>query len=145
MDLVAGLGQGQGLVDGPQLGQRLLSCSEGPLCLGHAVPRAEQLQLRPHLGALQVVLGIEHAGEILIGKHSPFSLANYVAGPNAVLPTGGNARTFSPVSVRDFQKYSSVVYAMEYGLDSLADTAATLAEYEGFPAHAAALKRRHER
>ncbi len=52
---------------------------------------------------------ITNAGEILLGPHSAFSLANYAAGANAVLPTGGWARTYSPVSVHDFQKRSSVV------------------------------------
>ncbi|MCP3913683.1 MAG: hypothetical protein GY713_22390, partial [Actinomycetia bacterium] len=42
---------------------------------------------------------IRNAAEILLGEHTPFSLANYVAGPNAVLPTGGTARIYSTVSV----------------------------------------------
>jgi histidinol dehydrogenase len=88
---------------------------------------------------------IRHAGEILLGQHVPFSVANYAAGANAVLPTGGHARTFSAVSVRDFVKYSSVVYATQRGYDTLADPVATLARYEGFVTHAAALERRDER
>lgn len=82
------------------------------------------------------VLGmITHAGEILLGNNVPFSAANYSVGANAVLPTGGNARTWSGVSVGDFKKRSSVVYMSEEGLNDLRPHAAALAEYEGFPAH----------
>ncbi len=85
---------------------------------------------------------IWNAGEILLGKHTPFSAANYACGVNAVLPTGGRARTWSAVSVRNFIKYSSVVEASKQGLEAIGPAAARLAEYEGFPAHAAALHRR---
>jgi histidinol dehydrogenase len=44
---------------------------------------------------------IEHAGEILLGPHTPIVLGNFVLGPDCVLPTGGWARTFSPLSVFD--------------------------------------------
>ena len=85
---------------------------------------------------------IENAGEILLGDSIPFSVANYAAGPNAVLPTGGKARTWSPVSVRDFMKFSSVIYSTKAALDRIAPSVIRLAEYEGFPSHAAALTRR---
>jgi histidinol dehydrogenase len=86
--------------------------------------------------------GVRNAGEILLGQHTPFSLANYAVGANAVLPTGGKARTSSPLSVRDFMKYSSLAYLTQGGYDSLRDAAITLADYEGFPAHAKALRQR---
>jgi len=82
---------------------------------------------------------ITNAGEILLGDNVPFSAANYSVGANAVLPTGGNARTWSGVSVGDFKKRSSVVYLSESGLENLRSHAATLAGYEGFPAHQRAL------
>lgn len=85
---------------------------------------------------------IENAGEILLGDNVPFSVANYAAGPNAVLPTGGNARTWSPVSVRDFMKYSSVIYATGRALEAISPAVTTLADYEGFPSHSRALTRR---
>jgi histidinol dehydrogenase len=81
---------------------------------------------------------ITNAGEIIIGP-TPFSAANYSIGANAVLPTGANARTFSAVSVRDFVKYSSVIYTTEEGLKETAKHAKILAEYEGFDSHAKAL------
>jgi len=88
---------------------------------------------------------IEHAGEILLGDTTPFSVANYLAGANAVLPTGGKAATYSSVSVRDFVKYSSVVHVTAPGLEEAAEHVVALADYEGFPAHAGALRKRFER
>jgi len=85
---------------------------------------------------------LHHAGEILLGQNTPFSLANYAIGANAVLPTGGRARTCSALSVRDFMKFSSLACLTSVGYDSLRDAAITLADYEGFAAHAKALRAR---
>lgn len=85
---------------------------------------------------------VRNAGEILLGQNTPFSLANYCIGANAVIPTGGRAKSFSPLSVRDFLKYSSVAYLTADGYSSLKDTAISLADYEGFAAHAKALRER---
>jgi histidinol dehydrogenase len=87
---------------------------------------------------------ISNAGEILLGEHIPFSVANYAAGPNAVLPTGGTAKTYSPVSVRDFQKASSIVYSTPTGYETVKDHVVRLAQYEGFSAHANALIHRNK-
>lgn len=89
-----------------------------------------------------LIPSIRNAGEILLGAHTPFSLANYAAGPNAVLPTGGWARLSSPVSVRDFVKSTSVVRANAKALGRLRETVISFAEYEDFPAHAAAVRNR---
>ena len=85
---------------------------------------------------------IDNAGEILLGDNTPFSLANYSTGANAVLPTGGGAKTWSAVSVRDFIKYTSVVYATENGLKSAVAHVKSLADYEGFITHGDAIKDR---
>ena len=85
---------------------------------------------------------IKNAAEILLGDNTPFSCANYSIGANAVLPTGGKAKTWSALSVRDFMKYSSIVYSSENGYKSLEKHVQILAEYEGFEAHANALKLR---
>lgn len=82
---------------------------------------------------------LHHAGEILLGSRTPFSVANYATGANAVLPTGGYARTYSPVSVRDFLKYTSVVQVTPRGFALLQKPVQVLAEYEGFPSHAQAV------
>lgn len=88
---------------------------------------------------------IRNAGEILLGEHAAFSLANYAVGANAVLPTGGYAHTWSPVSVLDFVKRSSVVYVSKQGYRSLRDHVLALADHEGFYMHAQALRERRER
>lgn len=86
--------------------------------------------------------GIRNAGEILIGENIPFSMANYATGANAVLPTGGWAHTYSPVSVLDFVKRSSVIHVTSEGYETLAEHTARMAEYESFAAHAAGIRMR---
>jgi len=89
------------------------------------------------------VLGeIRNAGEILLGPHTPITLGNFNLGIDAILPTGGFARSFSGVSVYDFLKRSSVGYVTPTGFGALAPAAETLARYEGFPAHAMAVSER---
>lgn len=86
------------------------------------------------------ILGrLRHAGEVLLGPHTPVSLGNFVLGPNAVLPTGRSARTASPLSVHDFMKRSSVGYVTAAGYAELAAHAEVLARYEGFDGHANAV------
>jgi histidinol dehydrogenase len=87
---------------------------------------------------------IENAGEILLGEHAPTTLGNFVIGPNHVLPTGGWARTASPVSVFDFVKRSSIAYVTSEGYPELARHARTIARYEGFDAHALAVSSARE-
>ena len=82
---------------------------------------------------------LEHAGEILLGEHTPTTLGNYVVGPNHVLPTSGWARTASAVSVFDFVKRTSIAYVTSRGYPELAKHAHALATYEGFEAHANAV------
>lgn len=87
---------------------------------------------------------IRNAGEILLGRHLPFSAANYTTGANAVLPTGGWAKSYSPVSVRDFMKFSSVVYSEKSAYQRLKEHVVRIADYEGFITHGNALTRRRE-
>lgn len=82
---------------------------------------------------------LEHAGEILLGEHTPTTLGNFVIGPNHVLPTGGWARTASPVSVFDFMKRTTIAHVTSRGYPELAKHARVLATYEGFEAHANAV------
>ena len=111
--------------------------------VGQAVDVAEEiapehLQIRTR-DPWTIAGRISAAAEILIGPHSAFSLANYAAGANAVLPTGGTARVWSGGSVYDFVKRTSVVQVTETGFSQLAPHAARLAEYEKFYWHARAL------
>jgi len=87
---------------------------------------------------------IKNAGEILLGPYTPIPTANYCLGINAILPTGGFARSYSAVSVHDFLKRSGIGYLTPEGFDRLRDTTQTLADYEGFPAHALAIRKRAE-
>ena len=89
-----------------------------------------------------VLQRLKHAGEILIGPRTPIPFANYCLGLNAILPTGGFARSYSSVSVWDFLKRSGVGYVDETGFAQLAAPTTTLADYEGFPAHAEAIRAR---
>lgn len=87
---------------------------------------------------------IQNAGEILLGSSTPIPTANYCLGLNAILPTGGFARSFSSVSIWDFLKRSGIGYLSKQGYTALQGITATLADYEGFPAHAMAIRKRNE-
>lgn len=87
---------------------------------------------------------IQNAGEILLGQLTPIPTANYCLGLNAILPTGGFARSFSSVSVHDFLKRSGVGYLSREGYAKLQGITTTLADYEDFPAHAMAIRKRNE-
>ncbi|MDQ0456846.1 histidinol dehydrogenase [Rhizobium paknamense] len=82
---------------------------------------------------------ITEAAEILMGPHTPVSIANFCLGPNAVLPTSRWARTFGPLSVTDFVKRSSIGYVTAPAYPEFAKRAHKLAEYEGFSSHAHAV------
>lgn len=87
---------------------------------------------------------IKNAGEILLGSLTPIPTANYCLGLNAILPTGGFAKSFSSVSVQDFLKRSGVGYLSREGYERLQGITATLADYEDFPAHAMAIRKRNQ-
>lgn len=90
----------------------------------------------------EVLEKINNAGEILLGEHTPVTLCNFLLGPNAILPTGGFAKTYSSVSVHDFLKRSSVGYASKKGFENVREKAYTFAKAEGFDTHALAVKER---
>ena len=85
---------------------------------------------------------IKNAGEILLGDYTPVTLCNFVLGPNAILPTGQFAKTYSSVSVFDFLKRSSVGYASREGFERVRDYAYRIATVEGFDTHGLAVKER---
>jgi histidinol dehydrogenase len=82
---------------------------------------------------------LKNAGEILIGKYTPYCMGNYCVGTNACLPTGGFAHTFSSTTVFDFLKRTGIAYLTQEGYASLSETTRRLAAFEGFPAHANAV------
>jgi len=79
---------------------------------------------------------IKHAGAIFMGHHTPEAAGDYLAGPNHTLPTGGTARFFSPLSLDDFVKKSSIVSFSQAGLQRLGNEIIHIAELEGLEAHA---------
>ena len=87
---------------------------------------------------------VKNAGSIFLGEYTPEPVGDYYAGPNHVLPTEGTARFFSPLSVRDFVKYSSFIYYSKESLKEDADNIIKLAEGEGLSAHANSIKIRKE-
>lgn len=89
------------------------------------------------------ILGrIRHAGSIFIGNYAPVSAGDYASGTNHVLPTAGYARMFSGLNTDYFVTKSSVQIIDKKGLDSIGDTIIDLAEAEGLPAHANAVRMR---
>ena len=86
---------------------------------------------------------LKNAGEILIGESTPSSLGNFGIGVNHVLPTNGKAHSYSCTSVWDFLKRTSLARVTPAGLNALKDDVCTIADYEGFPAHANVLRQRN--
>jgi histidinol dehydrogenase len=78
---------------------------------------------------------IRNAGAIFLGHFTPEAAGDYLAGPNHTLPTGGTARFFSPLSVDDFVKKSSLIYFAEEGLKRLGERIVRIAGLEGLEAH----------
>ncbi|MFW5990124.1 MAG: histidinol dehydrogenase [Campylobacterales bacterium] len=78
---------------------------------------------------------IKHAGAIFLGKNTPEALGDYVAGPNHTLPTGGSAKFYSPLSVENFLKKSSILSFSQDGLEEVADACECIAGLEGLEAH----------
>jgi len=79
---------------------------------------------------------IRHAGALFLGRYTPPSVADYIAGPNHVLPTGATARFFSALSIHDYTKISNIVHYTKEELSKVKDHLIRLAHIEGFDAHA---------
>ena len=87
---------------------------------------------------------ISNAGAIFLGSYSSEPLGDYFAGPNHVLPTNGTAKFFSPLSVDDFIKKSSIIYYSKEALEPLHKDIEKFAEAEHLTAHANSIKVRFE-
>ncbi|MEI6758108.1 MAG: histidinol dehydrogenase [Chlorobium sp.] len=86
--------------------------------------------------------GIHHAGAIFMGSYSCETVGDYYAGPNHTLPTNGTARFFSPLSVRDFVKHTSIISYSKGQLSRCGEKIASFADHEGLQAHAEAVRSR---
>ncbi len=94
--------------------------------------------------AFQVMTKIRNAGAIFIGEYSSEPLGDYFAGPNHILPTNGTAKFFSPLSVDDFVKKSSIVYYSREALKPIHKDIIAFAEAEQLTAHANSIRVRFE-
>lgn len=92
----------------------------------------------------EVMTKIRNAGAIFIGEYSSEPLGDYFAGPNHILPTNGTAKFFSPLSVDDFVKKSSIIYYSRQALKRDADDIIKFANAESLTAHANSIKVRFE-
>lgn len=87
---------------------------------------------------------IHNAGAIFVGPYSSEPLGDYFAGPNHVLPTNGTARFFSPLSVDDFVKKSSIISYSREALAPVWQDIVQFAEAEQLTAHANSIRVRFE-
>ncbi len=107
--------------------------AEGFDLANEMAPEHLELLLREPLAALGYV---KNAGAVFLGAYAPEAIGDYMAGPNHVLPTNGTARFFSPLSVDDFVKKSSVLYFDRTAMRELCDDVVRFANSEGLDAHA---------
>lgn len=91
-----------------------------------------------------VMTKIRNAGAIFIGEYSSEPLGDYFAGPNHVLPTNGTAKFFSPLSVDDFIKKSSIIAYSREALEEIHEDIENFAKAEQLTAHANSIKVRFE-
>ena len=94
--------------------------------------------------AYEVMTKIKNAGAIFIGEYSSEPLGDYFAGPNHILPTNGTARFFSPLSVDDFVKKTSIISYSKDALEKVHDQIEYFASQEQLTAHANSIHVRFE-
>ena len=93
----------------------------------------------------EVFSKIRNAGAVFLGSYSPVSFGDYSSGLNHVLPTAGYAKIYSGLSSLDFVKTMNFLECTKEGFKNLKDTTVTIAEMEGFDAHAKAVSIREEK
>lgn len=91
------------------------------------------------------MMKVRNAGAIFLGENSSEPLGDYFAGPNHILPTNGTARFFSPVSVDDFIKKSSIIYYSREALAKVHEDIEYFARQEQLTAHANSVRVRFEK
>ena len=95
--------------------------------------------------SFDVMTRVKNAGAIFIGEYSSEPLGDYFAGPNHVLPTNGTAKFFSPLSVDDFIKKSSIIYYSREALEAVHTDIEAFAKAEQLTAHANSIAVRFEK
>ncbi len=91
-----------------------------------------------------VMTKIRNAGAIFLGEYASEPLGDYFAGPNHILPTNGTAKFFSPLSVDDFIKKSSIISYSKDALKKIHEDIEYFAQAEQLTAHANSIKVRFE-
>jgi histidinol dehydrogenase len=112
---------------------RVADLEEAPALIDRIAPEHLELAVADPEGLLPK---IRNAGAIFLGRHTPEVIGDYVGGSNHVLPTARSARFSSGLSVLDFMKRTSLLKLSAESLRTLGPAAITLAEAEGFAAHA---------
>jgi histidinol dehydrogenase len=92
----------------------------------------------------EVLNKIRNAGAVFLGRYSPVAFGDYSSGLNHVLPTAGYAKIYSGLSSLDFVKTMNFIQCSKEGYRNLKETTVTLAEMEGFDAHAKSVTIREE-
>ena len=103
----------------------------------------EHLQIQTK-NPTEVLDKIRNAGALFLGSYSPVAFGDYSSGLNHVLPTAGYARIYSGLSSQDFVKTMNFIQCSKEGYRKLKETAVTIAEIEGFDAHAKSVTAREE-
>ncbi len=111
-------------------------CDAPPLADALAAEHLELCVDDPH----SLMARIRHAGSIFLGRHTPEAIGDYLGGPNHVLPTGRRARFSSGLGVSDFMKRTTFLDTPAESFGKIANSAATLANFEGLPAHALSVR-----
>jgi len=91
---------------------------------------------------MDMLPSIKHAGAIFLGPNTPEPIGDYIAGPNHTLPTGGTARFYSPLSVENFLKKSSIISMSQEGINAIGHECAMIANVEGLTAHESSVRMR---
>jgi histidinol dehydrogenase len=134
--------------------QKILAKSIGSHAVAFIVSSmAEAIDLTNQIAAEHVTVSVDrpfdileqvrHAGALFLGRYTPPAVADYVAGPNHVLPTGGSARFFSSLSLDSYVKKSNIVCYTKEELAKVKDHVCRLAHMEGLDAHAKSMESRH--
>lgn len=92
----------------------------------------------------EIMTKVKNAGAIFLGEYSSEPLGDYFAGPNHILPTNGTAKFFSPLSVDDFVKKSSIIYYSREALQPIHKDIEQFAKCEQLTAHANSIAVRFE-
>jgi histidinol dehydrogenase len=92
----------------------------------------------PALG--DTLASVRNAGTVFVGQESSVAFGDYMTGANHVLPTGGLARSYSGLSTLDFFRWTTYQRVTRAAAEAMANDVARLAEAEGLPAHAAAVR-----